>query len=491
MLRHEDAWPLLLDKLAHPLDFIFELVKEEHLLLFMPYVVRHDRTEVVCKLIDPMAIGIEHRWCDDFQKNNNEKIAIAKKDGRKKYKDPTEDPARIFMTIEEFEGKSCTYAIENFEKPYKEIKSTQSNISKYEWNGLDDTYPIALLAKTDAGEVTGHLCSLVITLVYTDKISGRPKNREYLEKYLASLAKHKINVFRVSQMLSDLDATEWNNFRKCFSNEDHFTKHGFHHLMHGGDLKTLQWCNVMNDLAPHTKGLLTGSDFELTSYCNCTEQSVSACQDKVLGHPGKGPSVRELLQWTHNGKSLTRSLLIASPISIVALGLVSNDYCWCNPFCIYKLIEELTQSELRNKHRDECDFSIPNSGVIQGAYVYEDNTEKHTGLWLCIHIPGLLKPVTWPAIHSFHKIMSLARRTGAKNVYRINWKGDAEHKIWKIDENKHHWAEPISSIDQEFGTIVSQILPHSGLAIFIPARTTADERHCWEIDTGEPKTTHS
>lgn len=486
MYKHVDDWKTLLERLGHPLDYIFNLVNDDNLLLFMPYVVRHERTEVICKLIEPKDVGIEHEWCNKFINSNLDRVNKAKTEGRKRVKNAKIEIARIFMAIAQFEEKTEPFDIQIFADTYGNIKSKSPDPNGFEWEGLDDTYPIALLAKTDAGGA-GQLCSLVITLVYKQLMPDeKPKNRKYLEKYLASLAKHKIKVIEAPQRLGDLDAIEWNAFRACFDNEPDFIKFKFHHLSHGGDAKTWEWIAGTAYLKDHVKSLLNATDYALESLCQCVEQGKTNCIDEVLGHPMTKPSIRELLQWDYKGQSLTRSLLMATPISITALGQVNHDYCWCNPFSINELVKKLNESQ---PHKDECASNIPSSGKLQGAYVYEEDTQGRKGLWLFIHIPGLLTPVTWSEIkgnHPFGNIIAQARKSGAKNVYRIDWKSAPELKknIWKVNEENTHWATEITSVDEEFGSI-THILPQSGLAVFIPARVTKDGRYCWEVDTSD------
>ena len=111
---------------------------------------------------------------------------------------------------------------------------------------------------------------------------------------------------------------------------------------------------------------------------------------------------------------------------------------------------------------------------------------------MCIQIPGLLTPKSWSEIkgnHPFGKIIAMARRSGAINVYRIDWKSTPEQsrfeqKIWKVNEENTPWATEITDVNKEFGSIM-HILPQSGLAVFIPARDTGDARQCWEVDVNE------
>lgn len=487
MFKHVDDWNALVGRLAHPLDFMFQLVKGDDLLLFMPYVVKHERTEIICKLIRPSEVGIDHIWDQQFIDTNSEKIKQATDQGRIKTKGNTEVAARIFTAIAEFENANSPYDIQNYNRPYKDIKSQGAGSDGFEWDGLDDTYPVALLAKTDAGDA-GQLCSLVITLVFKSSNTSNPKNRDVLEIYLESLAKHKINVVKVSKLLGDLDAEEWNAFRSCFHKEEMFEEFNFHHLTHGGDAHSWLWDDGKKHLKEEIKNLLINASYPLDTGCIChkaeneEEKSNQSCIDVVLGYPSDKPSVRELLQWDHKGQSLTRALLLSTPHNIAALGDVQHNYCWCNPFCIHELIKKIGASEI---HADECAANILNSGKLQNAYIYEEISPNRNGLWLCAHIPGFLTPRTWPEIsgnHPFGQIIKLARKSGARDVYRIDSDSQANRKIWKINENEDCWANEVTELEDEFGDVVKHILPQSGLVIFIPARITLDGRNCWEVN---------
>lgn len=487
MYKNIDNWDALSERLAHPLDFLFQLVKDDDLLLFMPYVVKHERTEVICRLIEPEAVGIDHKWCASFVNDNAARIEKAKTVGRARVKGNDQaSVARIFTAIADFESRESVYDIQDFQEIYANIKTKGPDPEGFEWEGLDATYPIALLAKTDAGEA-GHLCSLVITLVYKSAGQSKLKHREFIEKYLTSLAKYKINVTKVAKELGDLDATEWNAFRSCFNEAKDFSRYAFHHITHGGDVKRWEWNDGKGQLKAVARDLLIGADYPDDSKCVCEallgggnfNQSDGPCVDEVLGYPKDKPSVRELLQWNFKGQSLTRVLLMSKPKSISVLGQVNHDYCWFNPLCIEELVKKIDES---NIHSDECASCIPNSGKLQGVYAFEEDFGRHKGLWLCAHTPGMLTPKEWGAIGGFGQVMILARRSGANNVYRIDWDASSnEQKIWRINENGQPWVNEVANVQEEFGSVVKHILPQSGLVFFIPARDASDGRNCWEV----------
>ncbi|MCX8489487.1 MAG: hypothetical protein ORN54_00285, partial [Cyclobacteriaceae bacterium] len=312
------------------------------------------------------------------------------------------------------------------------------------------------------------------------------KNLTFVKTYLTSLAKYKINVTKVTKNLGDLDAREWNDFRSCFNNNQNFGKYAFHHITHGGDVKksTFTWDQVQIELKDVVKNLLINASYPTVSTCVCKTSNVS-CDDKVLGHPKGKPSVRELLQWNYRGQSLTRVLLLSKPKSISVLGQLNHDYCWFNPLCIEELVQRIDESDI---HADECASYIPNSGKLQGVYAFEEDSERNErnerkGLWLCTHIPGLLTPTKWGEIGGFGEVMKLARRSGAKNVYRIDWDASStKRKIWRIVESgTPSWVQEVVDVQAEFGDIVKHLLPQSGLVLFIPAAKTKDARECWEV----------